>query len=159
MVLAPCVNRLEMAVAHCIDRRGPVASATQDEFPMTAPRRRWFRFSLPTLFVVATLLALWLGHERARAVRRAALAQEIEFSGGEVSCRYQFGDPRYFKKRSPLLEWMSEKMGGRKSMTTVIISNAESAVRADSCRVSRIHNLGLRPIWQPPATSRRSRIR
>jgi hypothetical protein len=28
---------------------------------MTPPRRRWFRFSLRTLFVVVTLLGIWLG--------------------------------------------------------------------------------------------------
>ena len=30
---------------------------------MTAPNRRWFRFSLRTLFVVVTVFGIWLGYE------------------------------------------------------------------------------------------------
>ena len=29
---------------------------------MTAPKRRWFRWSLRTMFVVVTLFAVWLGY-------------------------------------------------------------------------------------------------
>ena len=30
---------------------------------MTAPKRRWFRFSLRTMFVVVTVLCVWLGYQ------------------------------------------------------------------------------------------------
>jgi hypothetical protein len=31
--------------------------------PVTAPKRRWFRFSLRTLFVLVTLFGCWLGYQ------------------------------------------------------------------------------------------------
>jgi hypothetical protein len=41
---------------------------------MTAPCRRWFRFSLRTLFVVVTVLACWLGWQvNVVAQRRTAI--------------------------------------------------------------------------------------
>jgi hypothetical protein len=55
---------------------------------MTAPRRRWFRFSLRTLFVVVTAFGIWLGwqlhvvRERA-AIRAWAEKREIGFSSEE----------------------------------------------------------------------------
>ena len=30
---------------------------------MTAPKRRWFRFSLRMMFVVVTVFGCWLGYE------------------------------------------------------------------------------------------------
>lgn len=41
------------------------------------PRRRWFRFSLRTMFVVATLVCLWLGWELSVVRQRRALRQEL----------------------------------------------------------------------------------
>ncbi len=32
-------------------------------YPVTAPNRRWFRYSLRTLFVVVTVFGCWLGYE------------------------------------------------------------------------------------------------
>src|SRR5690242_18834364 len=51
--------------------------------PMTAPRRRWFRFTLRTLFVVMAVLCIALGIvlHRARA-RREALRVIDELGGG-----------------------------------------------------------------------------
>ena len=48
---------------------------------MTAPNRRWFRFSLRTLFVVVTLLACWLGYEINWIRQRHALLS-LDNSGG-----------------------------------------------------------------------------
>src|SRR5690242_447185 len=45
---------------------------------MTAPKRRWFRFSLRTLFVLLTLVACWLGYElNWIRLRHAALTSGI----------------------------------------------------------------------------------
>jgi hypothetical protein len=47
---------------------------------MTAPRRRWFRFSLRTLFVVVTLLACWLAWNRSLVERRRAFLEKLRSS-------------------------------------------------------------------------------
>jgi hypothetical protein len=43
----------------------------------TPPRRRWFQFTLRTLFVVATAFGVWLGWERHRVAEREAVAQLV----------------------------------------------------------------------------------
>jgi len=48
------------------------------------PKRRWFSFSLRTMFVVVTLFGCWLGNELHRVRDRRAMAKEIERMGGEV---------------------------------------------------------------------------
>ena len=45
------------------------------------PRRRWFRFSLRTLFVVVTLLCLWLGSQVKAVRERQAVRREFEAAG------------------------------------------------------------------------------
>lgn len=55
-------------------------------------RRRWFQFSLRTLFVLMTILAVWLGlvMGKARKLRRAVDA--ITAAGGEVYFHHQSQD-------------------------------------------------------------------
>jgi hypothetical protein len=50
----------------------------------TPSRRRWFRFSLRTMFVVVTLFALWLGWELNYVRERHATRKWIVDSGGVV---------------------------------------------------------------------------
>jgi protein-S-isoprenylcysteine O-methyltransferase Ste14 len=51
---------------------------------MTAPPRRWFRFSLRTLFVVVTLVGLWLGYylNWMQQRREARAWLDCQFIGG-----------------------------------------------------------------------------
>jgi hypothetical protein len=51
---------------------------------MTAPRRRWFRFSLRTLFVVVTVLACWLSWNRSLVQRRRPFLEMAQSSGGII---------------------------------------------------------------------------
>ncbi len=75
---------------------------------MTAPRRRWFRFSLPTMFVGVTVCACWLGyqlnwiHERRRMVAAESTAPQ-----GEEEVRfYKGGD---FTGLSAWRRWLGDQ--------------------------------------------------
>lgn len=46
------------------------------------PRRRWFRFSLRTLFIVLTLAGLWIGWNYDRVRKREEMLRYLNGSGG-----------------------------------------------------------------------------
>ena len=56
-----------------------------------APKRRWFRFSLWTLFVVVTVFGCWLGYELNRNRQRQAF---VERAGAVVDYPFQKEDVR-----------------------------------------------------------------
>ena len=51
---------------------------------MTAPNRRWFRFSLWALFLVVTVFGIWLGWQVNIVRRRRAMAESIHSRGGLI---------------------------------------------------------------------------
>jgi hypothetical protein len=52
---------------------------------MTAPKRRWFRYSLRTLFVVVTVFGIWLGWNLHEVNERSRMAGWIAAEGGSVN--------------------------------------------------------------------------
>jgi len=50
----------------------------------STPKRRWFRFSLRTLFVVVTVLGIWLGWNAEIVRERTAMRNTIRRSGGYI---------------------------------------------------------------------------
>ena len=74
-------------------RGAPAAEARSSTWSVlwgvARPKRRWFQFSLRTIFIVMALFALWLGvitgptHEQKRAV------EVIQRDGGEVRYDYE----------------------------------------------------------------------
>ena len=60
---------------------------SMDQTP--AKRRRWFRFSLRMLFVVMTVLCVWLGFKVNAARRQKEAAALFLKAGGEVLYDYQ----------------------------------------------------------------------
>ena len=60
---------------------------SMDQTP--AKRRRWFRFSLRLLFVVMTVLCIWLGIQVNAARRQKEAVAAILRAGGEVNYDYQ----------------------------------------------------------------------
>ena len=46
-----------------VETRRAAGSSIMAAMSDVVPKRRWFRFSLRTLFVIVTLVALWLGYE------------------------------------------------------------------------------------------------
>jgi hypothetical protein len=60
------------------------------------PARRWFRFSLRTIFLLVTLLCCWLGWESSIVHRRRAVLREFGAGHG-----YQFNTASDYVKRYP----------------------------------------------------------
>ena len=61
-------------------------------------KRRWFQFSLRTIFIVMTLLALWLGYITHRARQQKQAVEAIEKLGGEVSYDYEPAGPAWLRR-------------------------------------------------------------
>ena len=82
---------------------------------MTAPNRRWFRFafSLRTLFVVVTVLCLWLGWNVQQVQERGRMATRMR--GGVVNIP---AEP-YVGSYDPPLVW---RLTGAKEISNVYIS-------------------------------------
>ena len=77
---------------------------------ITACFRCWFRFSLRTMFVLVTLLALWLGWNRqvvdncrATAAALVADAHRVTYWSHEIGLSSRFGWPRRVAPREPSL--------------------------------------------------------
>ena len=79
------------------------------------PHRRWFRFSLRTLFVAVTLFACWLGWQMKFIRDRKEMRQWIVAQGGHTG---NFGDPfadDLFNEESeeiaPPIPWLRQILG------------------------------------------------
>lgn len=83
------------------------------------PRKRWFRFSLRTLFVALTVSCLWLGFEVTQARRQRAAVQALEKLGAYVAYDYDEpgthyesgGTPPRLRTLSPLKQWIADWLG------------------------------------------------
>jgi len=93
-------------------------------------RRRWFRFSLRTMFVVVTLLALALGHEvnliRERREFREWVRTEWQHAGREDCYRSWCGN------RPPIPFW--RKWLGDEPMDVLPLPEAATSYHADEAR-------------------------
>ena len=58
----------------------------------TAPKGRWFRFSLRTLFVVVTIFACWLAWQVNTVHNRRLTLRRIEKEGGKATVYDSSGD-------------------------------------------------------------------
>lgn len=56
------------------------------------PRRRWLQFRLRTIFVLLTILGLWLGVQANRAQRQRRAVDAILDRGGQVQYDYEFDE-------------------------------------------------------------------
>jgi len=81
-------------------------------------RRRWFQFSLRTLFVVMTIAALWLGMvmHRARKLRRSVHA--ITAAGGAIYFHHQWEDA---EAPPPGPTWLRRLVGDEPFVTPVCV--------------------------------------
>jgi len=70
-------------------------------------RRRWFQFSLRTLFVLVTVLCVWLAVTANRARNQREAVAAIEELGGSVRYEYQ----NSFGQEPPGPKWLRELVG------------------------------------------------
>jgi hypothetical protein len=71
-----------------------------------APNRRWFRFSLRTMFLVATVLCIALGWDAGKVLERRAVLSQIQFREG--SDLVDWSDPVRTDRRS-VLAWSARR--------------------------------------------------
>ena len=62
---------------------------TTDQPTTSNPRRRWFQYSLRTLFVLVTVLCVWLAVTVERVRKQREAVEAIEALGGQVYYEYQ----------------------------------------------------------------------
>jgi len=74
------------------------------------PKRRWFQFSLATLFLVTTALAVWLGIWTDRARKQQRAVEAIRQRGGIVAYSYETeGGPGQPTPPGP--RWLRDSLG------------------------------------------------
>jgi len=83
------------------------------------PRRRFFRYSLRTLFVVVTVFCLWMGWQVKRAKDQGQAVKAIQEAGGRVTYRYQDDNPARRNAPYPYPPWLSEFLGEDLLLTVV----------------------------------------
>jgi hypothetical protein len=72
----------------------------------SAPKRRWFRFSLRTLFVVVTVFGIWLGWQLHFVTRRKQAINWLEEAGGlAIHSSWVRDDPSLARDRPDVLNW------------------------------------------------------
>jgi hypothetical protein len=103
-----------------------------------APKRRWFQFSLRTLFVVVTVFAIWLGWQLKTVRDRKVLADWIAENGGRV---FYVEDHHYAAIDEQKREWISpvRRLLGDQVTTSVYIP--QSATRDEIELISKIFPL------------------
>ena len=79
---------------------------TTDHPTPPKPRRRWFQFSLRTLFVLLTVLCVWLAVTVNRARKQREAVAAIEAVGGMVLYEHQYDD-----SEPPGPKWLRELVG------------------------------------------------
>jgi len=81
------------------------------------PKRSWFRFSLRTMFIVITMLAVWLGlHIHSARLQKQSVVATHEY-GGSVRYDYQYPKGSYgrndidYTATSPVPRWLLDLVG------------------------------------------------
>jgi hypothetical protein len=96
---------------------------------MTAPRRRWFRFSLRTLFVVVTVLVAfgyWLGSNINVVYQRQAIRERGDILFGTGSAEENERILRVAKSTAkPRLSWIRRLMGDEPAEAIVVTNEPD----------------------------------
>jgi hypothetical protein len=123
----------------------PEGIAMADE---SAPRRRWFRFSLRFLAIAVTVFTVWLGLTANRANRQRYAVERIKSHGGQIWYDYQvLDDP---KSTLPLFdiyalppgpEWLRRVLGEHYFITPIHLLISDKRV-IDEGDLALLRDLG-----------------
>ncbi len=77
------------------------------------PKRRWFQFSLGTMFLIMTVTAIWLGRTTDRARRQARAVKAVEETHGLIQFDYQVDKSGKARQnpQPPAPEWLRKAVG------------------------------------------------
>ena len=99
------------------------------------PRRRWLRFSLKSIGVIATILCIWLGLVSSQAQRQQRAVTRFLALGGKVTFDYQLNSDRNrWGLNGQIVPAFVRELIGEDYFRTVAIvdlSNASDAVNDD----------------------------
>ncbi len=110
------------------------------------PKRRWYQFSLRTLFIITTLFAIpcsWYAYEMNEAAKRRAAIEKIEKLGGEV-IYYDATDPFTSLEPARWYSWLRRLHGDVHlgNVTAVAwLSPAKHVTDADLVHLKGLTNL------------------
>jgi hypothetical protein len=81
--------------------------------PAPKHNRRWFRFSLGTMFLVVTVFAVWLGVEVNEVRRKARAVSVIESCSGKVTYDYEWSVTEAYRPHAtpPGPRWLRRLLG------------------------------------------------
>ena len=107
---------------------------TTDQPTPSKPRRRWFQFSLRTLFVLVTVLCVWLAVTVNRARKQREAVAAIEAVGGLVTYEYQYDSSDTFSAtaKPPGPEWLRELVGEEYFVSVTFVGLQNTQV-TDAC--------------------------
>jgi len=77
-------------------RTGAMIDCKTNVLSMLKSRRRWTQFNLATMFVVVTVICVWLAMACSRNNQKLRAIEAIENVGGSISYDYQWGTSEAF---------------------------------------------------------------
>jgi hypothetical protein len=111
---------------------------------MTPPKRRWFAYSLRTLFVVVTVLGVSLGPAMYHARQQKETVALIESLGGFVYYDYEEApDGSFVARESPEPAWLWNIIGKDICFNVVAVFNGVNTTDETLERVSKLRYLHL----------------
>jgi hypothetical protein len=120
-------------LARPLERTGH-AAAVYNDGRMNDPtsKRRWFRYSLRTLFVVVTLFALWMGYHLNWIRQRRDARKWIEAHpvGGSIG---------YHAERRPDISWSLWILGEKAEQIVIMVGEADRDEREEY--IDRVQNV------------------
>lgn len=114
------------------------------------PRRRWFQFSLRSLLLIMTVLAVWLGMQMDRVRKRQqALEMVLGHSGSVSNSAALDSHEKRYDANTAEVEYQLARTKGRSAKGTAVSAGEVDRLRVQRLWAQGIFDEGHRPFWCP----------